>query len=92
MRALTDWTQTAKPPKAKKQRTKAPAEVDDEEVAVPVEDDEEDDDDEEAEVEDAGDTAKKSGPAGSAKDRKGKVVPREADLDEVEEEIEEAHK
>lgn len=34
----------------------------------------------------AGDTAKSGGPAASAKQRKGKEVPKEADLSEVDDE------
>ena len=39
--------------------------------------------------EDAADTAKASGPAASAKARKGKVVPKEASLSEIDDEDEE---
>lgn len=78
------------PPKAKKQRTKAPAEVPDDEVesddGAAVPDDEEEESDEDAEEEDPKDTAKTSGPASTAKSGK-KRTPKEADLDEVEEEI-----
>lgn len=93
---LSALTQTSliAPPKAKKQRTKAPAKVSDDEpqeleaykaAAVPT-DDEEEDDDEDAEEEDPKDTAKTSGPASTVKGGK-KRTPKEADLDEVEEEI-----
>lgn len=79
-------------PKAKKRKTQAPEEVEDEDGVEEVDDEEvdgkdlEDDEEEEGgdEDEDAEDTAKKSGPTASAKSRKGKQVPKEDDLEEVE--------
>jgi len=102
--SIATYKVKAAPPKAKKQKLAQPKEVDDEdevvgadddedEAAVPGEDDEEEDEEEEADPEGEDDeeaeaTAKISGPAASAKARSGNVVPKEADLEEVDDEDE----
>jgi len=93
------WLTICAEPQSKKRKTEQPVEVadddepegeDDEDVeAADLEDDEEEVGADEDADEDADDTAKTSGPTQAAKARKGKVVPKEADLDEVEDDDEE---
>ena len=77
-------------PKAKKRKTEQPEEVDDDEGVEEVGEDEVEDPELEDDEEEAGDedddepeATTKSGPAESAKARKGKTVPKEDDLNEV---------
>lgn len=73
------------PPAAKKQKTKPATD----EKATNGDKEDEEDEDEEEEEEEAEGTAKTSGPAAAAAKAKGDVVPKEADLAEIDDDEDE---